>query len=909
MVSQLPELLTVAIVLVGLLVQPGAAAVCGALPGALVHVSDTVAVAVCTDSIVRVVKVPVGSQQNASASLLARASLMVQDSFAAKPVDFKYDPGTRTIVTKRLIVSIQGDNSLVFTDAATKERLTGEKIHLFAPKTDVDGRGQYRTFSTAQAWSLEPGEALYGGGGFQNGILDYAAAPIKLIQFNTEAIVPFFVSSKGYGILWDNNGRSMLNPPDSIVERAVPFLEHNGANVSVAKAFVPSEGDGDYVFYIDMCPDYGCGFSHFINLTIAPASGGETETIQYWDELSNLPDGISGRALGLTEGVEYTVRFQCDMPGVKVYVTGPHGQAEKGLVLQSDIAPLMDYYFVWDPATFPASSMDGAVARYRDITGAAPLYGEHAYGFWQCKEHYHNQTELLGAAAKFRALGIPVDNFVQDWRYWGTLGWGPHWDKTIYPDPRGMVETLHGENIRFMVSVWSKFDNFTSFYKTMVAKGHILDGSIYYDPWSAEARDIFYQFSKAAHFSIGVDALWLDATEPEGFPHENHSVAIGAANAYFNTYSLMTTKAIADGMRADYASAQGRRVFSLTRSSFAGQQRSGAALWSGDIQAKWDSLRRQISSSLNYQLSGMPYWSEDIGGFFRPADQYTSPQYHTLLIRWFQFGCFTPIFRVHGGASNTELWNYGQKVQDVIVQSTIRLRYRLLPYIYSGFWKVGVAGWTMQRAMVMDHQHDPKTYKMNDQFMFGAALLVAPIYTEAKTRDVYFPAPPQTSSRDDIAPLFYNFFTGEKVSSPGSTSVAVPMNEIALYVKAGSILPLGPDLQYTREKLPDPLHLRVYPGADGDFTLYEDDGESADFSKSTTIGFHWSDADSKLTISARSGKGFSGMLTNRSFHIIRVCKNHGTGVGIEMKPDKIVQYDGADAIDVEVPQREGIKCE
>merc|ERR1711871_679414 len=205
-----------------------------------------------------------------------------------------------------------------------------------------------------------------------------------------------------------------------------------------------------------------------------------------------------------------------------------------------------------------------------------------------------------------------------------------------------------------------------------------------------------------------------------------------------------------------------------------------------------------------------------MGGFFRPVDQYTSPQYHTLLIRWFQIGCFTPIFRVHGGASNTELWNYGQKVQDIIVQSAIRLRYRLLPYIYSGFWKVGTSGWTMQRAMVMDHQHDLKSFKINDQFMFGSALLVAPIYTEAQSRAVYFPPPPEFSSNITQV-LFYNFFSGEKVFSPGVTKVMVPIDEMALYVKAGSILPLGPDLQYTREKLPDPMYLRVFPGADGDF--------------------------------------------------------------------------------------------
>lgn len=381
-------------------------------------------------------------------------------------------------------------------------------------------------------------------------------------------------------------------------------------------------------------------------------------------------------------------------------------------------------------------------------------------------------------------------------------------------------------------------------------------------------------------FSIGVDSLWQDATEPENFPNVNAQTYLGSGNAYMNPYSLVTTKAIADGLRRDYPNAQGSRVFTLTRSSFAGQQSTGAALWTGDISGKWDALRRQIANSINYQLSGIPYWAQDIGGFFRPSDQYTSADYHALLTRWFQFGVFTPIFRVHGGGTNTELWNFGDKVMHTINSSAISLRYRLMSYTYSGFARVEDEGYTMQRGMVMDFPNDVRTHNIADQFMYGDAFLVTPFYDNAPSRTVYFPSG-----------SWINFHTGEVLKS-GVHNVSFPLEEAPVFVRGGSVVPLAPFAQSSAAQPADPLEVRVYPGADGSFTLFEDDGSSQLYKqgKSTRIAFKWSEQKQELTIGAREG-AYDGMLVKRTFNVVLVSFQHGVGVS-ESKADRVVTYVG-----------------
>lgn len=630
---------------------------------------------------------------------------------------------------------------------------------------------------------------------------------------------------------------------------------------------------GDYYLYVDACPGgFGCGSGKNVKIVIYDSSG-NNQTVQDWDSYANLPNSITGRAANLRANTLYHVLVNFIGVQSKLYIQSP---AYNKTTLRSDVADIIDYYFML------GQTVDGTIRLYRDLTGEAYLYPAWAYGFWQCKQRYHTQKELIEAAQRFRSEKIPIDNIVQDWHYWGNLGWGPQWDPSIYPDPSTLVKTLSSLNFHFMVSVWSKFDTKTKFYKNMTDQGMMIPHGNYYDPYNAAAREQFYQFSKEAMFSIGVDALWLDATEPDGFPNKNQKVALGTGNAYFNPYSLMTTKAIADGLRRDYPTKQGARVFSLTRSSFAGQQRTGAALWSGDISGAWDVLRRQISASINFQLSGMPYWSEDIGGFFRPGNQGKDPDYQKLLTRWFQFGSFTPIFRVHGNAVNTELWNYPATTMTNIVQTAINLRYRLFPYTYSGFWRVQNEGYTMQRGLVFDFASDLSAIaNINDQFMWGPAILVCPIYTSSDIRSVYLPP----------SAHWIDFFSGKAVS--GSPVVQSPIDVgLPLFIRSGSIVPMGPYLQYWNEIHADPIELRIYAGADGQFILYEDDGLSpTSTTKSATIEFSWSESLNTLSISKRNGS-FPGMLNTRTFNVVFVSNNHGVGVSPTKTPDHVVHYNG-----------------
>jgi len=442
------------------------------------------------------------------------------------------------------------------------------------------------------------------------------------------------------------------------------------------------------------------------------------------------------------------------------------------------------------------------------------------------------------------------------------------------------------------VSVWSKFDEKTSFYKEMKSKGFILSNSTNYDAWSADAQALFYSYSKAAHFSVGVDALWLDATEPELYPNVNLQTAMGSGNALMNTYSLFTTQAIADGLRRDFPEQQGARVFSLTRSAFAGQQRTGAALWSGDTQGTWDVLRRQITASINYQMSGMPYWSEDIGGFFRPSDQYNSTDYHQLLIRWFQFGTFTPIFRVHGAGSHTEIWNYGEETMSIINSSAISLRYRLLPYTYSCFLRAELSGYTVQRGLALDFPEDLAAREVPDQFMYGDAFMVAPFVASGTSRRVHFPQ----------APSWLHFHTGS-IHFPGNREVSFDYSQAPLFVKSGSIVVLAPFAQHSGE-VQDPLEVRIYGGDDAYFELFEDDGVSRDYQGGTSsiISFWWREAEAELQVGQRRGQ-FPGMLESRTLNIVWVRNGRGLGVH-PSAPDVVVRYMG-DATSVLRPDSVG----
>jgi alpha-D-xyloside xylohydrolase len=555
------------------------------------------------------------------------------------------------------------------------------------------------------------------------------------------------------------------------------------------------------------------------------------------------------------------------------------------LYLSSEAADTVDYYFFYGP------DFDKIIAGYRELTGAAPLFGKWAYGFWQCKNRYQSQAELLGIANKYRELHIPVDNIVQDWFWWNTMG-EPVFNKN-YSDPKGMIEDLHQNHFHVMFSFWPSFDPGSPVYEDMDKHGYFIDrtivpgfhpqGNALYDAYNPEARKYYWELIDKGLFRIGADAWWLDTDEPETEHRETNllvtnKVAIGNGARYANLYPLMTTTAVYQGQRA--ASDQ-KRVFILSRSAFAGIQRNAVTAWSGDVESNWVSFARQIPAGLNFEVSGVPYWTTDIGGFIlgHPDD----PAYRELFIRWFEYGTFCPIFRLHGTRvpDTNELWSYGTEAQTILT-SYDRLRYRLMPYIYSIAWKTTSEGYTPMRPLAMDFRTDVRAQNIGDQFMFGPAILVNPV-TEpgATTRHLYLPKA-----------KWYDFWTG-RVAESGAIDAVAPIERMPLYVRAGSIVPMGPDEEYTTQKPADPIELRIYAGADGNFTLYEDENDNYDYEKGVhaTISLQWDDAKRVLTIGEREGT-FPGMLGTRAFHIVVVGDGHGAGIEPTARADKVVDYSG-----------------
>ncbi len=556
------------------------------------------------------------------------------------------------------------------------------------------------------------------------------------------------------------------------------------------------------------------------------------------------------------------------------------------LYISAEVADTMDYYFIYGP------DFDKIVAGYRTLTGAAPLFGKWAYGFWQCKNKYQSQKEILDVAHKYRELHIPVDNIVQDWFWWTTKG--EFTFNKNYPDAKGMIAELHKNHFHLMMSVWPYFDPGTPTYSDMDKRGYFIDrtktrayhpaGMAVYDATNQRARGYYWNLMNQSLFQIGADAWWLDTTEPETEGREenlmlNNKLAIGSGARYANIFPLMTTTAVYEGQRK---ASDRKRVFILSRSAFSGAQRNAVTAWSGDILSDFETYKRQIPAGLNFSLSGIPYWTTDIGGFFigNPND----PAYRELFVRWFQYGTFCPIFRVHGTrtTNQNELWSYGPEAQKILTQFD-RLRYELMPYIYSVAWMTTDQNYTPMRPLVMDFRTDVRAQNTGDQFLFGPAILVNPVTEQgADMRRVYLPKA-----------KWYDFWNGQAVEGGKTINAPAKLDRLPLFIRAGSIVPMGPDEEYTSEKPADPVELRVYRGADGNFTLYEDEGDTYDYESGAyaTIPLHWDDAARTLTIGERKGK-FPGMLEARTFRVVFVAAGHGAGIGQAPKPDKVVRYAG-----------------
>ena len=842
----------------------------------------------------------------------------------------KEEPGSAVISTSSIQAKVElSSGKIQFLDAAGSTLLQENGREILP--ANVIGE---KTNSISQKFLLTDDEAIYGLGQHQDGNMNLRGKTVDLYQFNMTVSIPMLVSTNGYGILWDNYS-----------------------------------------------------FSRFSD---------NAQGMQVWSEVG---DGI-------------------------------------------------DYYFI------AGRNTDEVISGYRTLTGQAPLYPKWAYGFIQSKERYKSQNEILGIVDELRRRQVPMDVIVQDWHYWDPQAWGSHYmNRKRFPDPPGMTNNVHKNNAKIIISIWGKFEPGSRNFTEMEKKGFLWnavswDSGRYYNAYSPAARSLYWNQIKDSLYTKGFDGWWLDASEPDMGDLRNDAAKqlmnnnIGTGARYFNTYPLMTTKAVYEGQRQ---ATSDKRVYILTRSAFAGQQRNAATTWSGDITASWDVFHKQIPGGLNFCFAGIPYWTTDIGGYtVLVPGGCDNDMYKELFTRWYQYGTFCPVFRVHGSSTPREIWRFGEKGSwsyDTQLKFD-NLRYRLMPYIYSLGWKVTHDNYTIMRGLAFDFASDSKVYNIDDQFMFGPSILVNPvmqamyypwgetdsgrviqsqnlidldgkpgltgeyykgmnfdrIFTTRSDQKIDFDwgegAPMQGMTQDtfsirwkgqivapetgeytfhtrtddgvrlfvdnklivdywqDQAPLIqsgkivlearkkYNikfeyyenamgavaqlrwiipsgkkvsdvklpdktrnvylpgaapwidFWTGKTFSGGQTITAPAPIDIMPLYVKAGSIIPMGPFLQYTSQKPADPIELRIYPGADGKFELYEDEGDNYNYEKGkyAIIPFAWNDKEKIVTIGERTGY-FDGMLKERSFNIVIVNPSSGTGLELS-KNYKSIHYSG-----------------
>ena len=710
--------------------------------------------------------------------------------------------------------------------------------------------GSEKPVQTAEVqYALQPGEHIYGSGQFQDGYLDIARLPRKLVQLNTQISIPFLLSNRGYGILWHNYGMTELNPPGNrlvLTEAAagtgqsVDVTTSSGTQRQIrrAKQFtgdleIPAEGDYGIVL------DSGRTMTDRYHLRI----DGKVifELTNQW-----LPGSTSGIA-HLAAGTHHvTVEANADD-----HPSLDWGLAENKTILRSPDARQVDY-------TVFAGNADQVIGSYRRLTGEAPMFPEWAFGFIQCRERYHSSSEIIDTVQQFRKDQLPLDLIVQDWQYWGKYGWNAmRFDEANYPDPAALVKQVHDLHARLMVSVWSRFDPASEVGKLFAEKNYFIPGTTWVDFFNPAAASLYWQNFSNRMQSLGIDAWWLDATEPENDDLHNRTVYAGSGDEYRLAYPLYVTKTVYEGSRKD---APEKRVMILSRSAFLGEQRYSVSTWSGDIGNDWETLRRQVTAGLDYAASGLPYWTTDTGGFFRPGrTQFTDPAYKERFVRWLEFSTFSPLMRVHGYMTNTEPWNYGPEIVEQ-EKNLIDLRYQLLPYIYSQAADVTFSGGTIMRPLVMDFSDDPRALDQKYEYMFGPAFLVAPVLDAGVTRaHVYAPV-----SKGG----WFSWWTGQPVAPGAEVVLDAPIGKIPLLVRAGSVVPLAPVQQYVGEKEDSPLELRIYPGADGHFTLYDDDGLTYRYEQGqrSKVNMAWNDKTGTLTLGARQGT-YQNMPSQRQLHV------------------------------------------
>lgn len=564
---------------------------------------------------------------------------------------------------------------------------------------------------------------------------------------------------------------------------------------------------------------------------------------------------------------------------------------------RSDVGDAIDYYVMY------GGDADGVIAQMRTLTGEVPMFPLWTYGFWQSKERYKSQYEVVDVVKKYRALGVPLDGIIQDWQYWGNnYVWNAmEFLNTEFPSPDKMVNQVHDLHAHLMISIWSSFGPMTKQYKELEAENMLLhfktwpesgsqkwppnpdypSGVLVYDAYHPKARDIYWKYLHKGLFSLGIDGWWMDSTEPDHLQIKPEDYAnetyLGSFRKVRNAFPLMSVGGVYTHQRA---TSSDKRVFILTRSAFAGQQRYGANTWSGDTEASWETLKNQIPAGLNFSLSGIPYWNSDIGGFFLRGygDALHNPDYRELYTRWLEFGTFSPMMRSHGTDAPREIYQFGTTGDPIYdaQEKFIKLRYTLLPYIYSTANSITEDNSSMMRALFMDFSEDEKVWENTEAYMFGKSLLIHPV-----THGMYVNTDKSAGAVADFGTVqtqqtylpkgtdWYDFWNNEKYTGGQTVERETPIDIIPVYVKSGTILPIGPDVQYATEKNWDDMVINIYPGADGSFTLYEDEFDNYNYEQGafSKIYFSWNNAHRKLTISKRNG-AYEGLIINRKFTII-----------------------------------------
>ena len=721
---------------------------------------------------------------------------------------------------KKKTVQVKGlDGQTVFMATA----------HQLSPTT----AGGQPTHKARLAWRSADDECLYGLGQFQDGVLNVRGLTRRLTQVNTQIAIPMLISSKGYGVLWNNYGLTDFNPCD----RKVALTRQAGSSQRETVSVTSTEGgkqevrennrfegtltireEGDYALMLDV----GQKMARRHHLCIDGETVVDVRNVWLPPTTSTIVHLKKGRH---TLTAELT---KDDQP--EVY----YRKVDQQTVFQSPVAQAVDYtVFVGTP--------DEIIATYRQLTGEAPLMPQWALGYIHCRERFHSQEEILKTANRFREKQLPVDVIVQDWQYWGKYGWNAmRFDEAHYPTPKLMTDSLHRMNMRLMVSVWSKIDRQSEVGRQMAAEGHYIPGTDWIDFFNPASASAYWQNFSRRLLPEGIDAWWQDATEPENDDLTGRRVWQGRypGEWFRNVYPLLVNKTVYEGLMKDQPE---RRPMILTRCGFPGIQRYGSAMWSGDVGNDWQTLRRQIIAGLGMQAAGIPWWTYDAGGFFRPGNQYTDSAYVKRMLRWIETAVYLPLMRVHGYMSNTEPWEYGPQAEGIIAQC-LQERYRLMPYIYSQAAAVSFDGATLMRPLVFDFADDAEALRQECEYMFGPSLLVSPI-TEPDVTEwtTYLPC---------HAAGWYDFRTGRHYEGSQYVTTKVDDSFIPVFVKGGSILPLCNGKQYAADKDGVSLEMRVYPGADATFTLYEDDGESNAYRhgdcRRTT--YRWDEASQRLEI-------------------------------------------------------------